>query len=744
MQNKPIRVEMIGVNNNGTINSISSNSISPESKFNVAKITTSDLFLFPHDNIDTGYNHDIKLIYGYSSELNKNILIYPMATTTLSDTNFQRYSSLYYIYSQDEGESWIIGKICDESGKPFTFTGEFNSMCYANGLFYAFPTFNTTSSSYLISYNGMIWEQRQIMPNVMGVNSRLRWVAKLNDNTILALIDSGKFKNTSIFYSQDNGTSFTKIADLSGTLDRILVTDNNVYIYNEYNGDGNVYVSTNNGTTNLSFNLVNNLHGTINMAYGHIKYQDSSGNIVEGYRTVSLTLDSSYQFVINVIGDNGEILSSYNSYLSNAFDENDIPQNSLNIINDLVLLGVNGSVNINGYVDINGIVVFDLSNMSSNGYPYPVIKSYNDYGSSNYIIQNNGKLISLKDAIVEKNSSGVVEAIISPLSAFSAHIDDPLQDIQFNQKDIYIGMDSDNNRELYQSTTISKNNFYKANNQSYQGMLIDITSSENANTNGYYDYDSTLFIYGEDIQRLLIFFDKDNNVYPTKMIINGIEYSNTSDVFYVDFSYPKYNDIIIQFTELNKPNAQLRIGGVSTDVNCVFNRGNGLNSVTFTSVDESVPYYGVVSYSGSLEINDREGILKSLSDFGLLPNIQINVYINNIKVKTFTANNDISYSDKDALVSIELLDEIQFLQQINTGIDLYYKDLNAVSLFNSLAAKFPYQITLTSSANSKLLKINISQIFIEKNTWWEVWNSFCSGTKTLLYKDINDIYRVGD
>ena len=481
------------------------------------------------------------------------------------------------------------------------------------------------------------------------------------------------------------------------------------------------------------------------MAYGHIKYQDSSGNIVEGYRTIALTMTTNNEFVMYVIGNNGSILRTFFPYIFKAPNKTSIPRSSLNIINNLVFLGISGRLaeaeNVLGPM-VDGILVFDLSYLEGEieSFAYPKIKLYNGYGAWTYILNNSdyNRLITIKNLVTD----GI--EVVSEIFAFSAHIDDPLQDIQFNQKDIYIGVDSDNNRELYQSTTISKNNFYKANNQSYQGMLIDITSSENANTNGYYDYDSTLFIYGEGIQRLLIFFDKDNNVYPTKMIINGVEYSNSSTVFYVDFSYPKYNDIVVQFTELNKPNAQLRIGGISTDVNCVFNRGNGLNSVTFASVDESVPYYGVVSYSGSLEINDREGILKSLSDFGLLPNIQINVYINNIKVKTFTANNDISYSDKDALVSIELLDEIQFLQQINTGIDLYYKDLNAVRLFNNLAAKFPYQITLTSSASSKLLKINISQIFIEKNTWWEVWNSFCSGTKTLLYKDINDIYRVGD
>lgn len=734
MQNKPIRVEMIGVNNNGTINSISSNSISPYSKFINAKITISDLFSMPENN------HNTNLIYGFSHKLNKNIFIYPISSRTIEGTSLPEYPN-NYIYSQDDGESWMIGKICDENGNIFDY--EFDSMCYANGLFYAFPTDNTYNSNYLTSYDGIIWELKTC-PNVMEHYNRIRWVTSLNNNTILALIDSG-FGATSIFYSQDNGTSFTKISDLSGALDRILITDNDIYIYSEYNGDGNVYVATNNGTTNLSFNLVNDLHGTINMAYGHIKYQDSNGNIVEGYRTIALTMTTNNRFVIYVIGNNGSILRTFFPYIFEAPNKTSIPRSSFNIINNLVFLGVSGQFAQNENAprgQIDGILVFDLSYLEGEieSFAYPKIKLYNNYGAWTYILNNSdyNRLITIKDLVTD----GI--EVVSEIFAFSAYIDDPLQDIQFNQKDIYIGVDSDNNRELYQSTTISKNNFYKANNQSYQGMLIDITSSENANTNGYYDYDSTLFIYGEGIQRLLIFFDKDNNVYPTKMIINGIEYSNTSDVFYVDFSYPKYDNLVIQFTELNKPNAQLRIGGVSTDVNCVFNRGNGLNSVTFTSVDESVPYYGVVSYSGSLEINDREGILKSLSDFGLLPNIQINVYINNIKVKTFTANNDISYSDKEALVSIELLDEIQFLQQINTGIDLYYKDLNAVSLFNSLAAKFPYQITLTSSANSKLLKINISQIFIEKNTWWEVWNSFCSGTKTLLYKDINDIYRVGD
>lgn len=736
MQNKPVKVEIIGRNNNGTINSVSSNSISINSTFNVSKITTSDLFKMPYDS------HDTKLIYGFSPKLNKNIFIYPISSITIDGQSVLE-DSLNYIYSQDDGESWTIGRICDEDCNQFTFALGFDCICYANGLFYAIPTYDNETNMYAVSSDGSVWEERTFPSLVNGIN-RLRWVGSLDSNTILVLVDNSKFTDTKLYYSQDNGDTFTKIADLSGVLNRILFTDNEIYIYNQSDGNGNVYVSTNNGTTNFSFNLVSGLYGTINMAYGYVKYLDASNNIIEGYRTIALAMDSNNQFVLHVIGNNGAILRTFNSYIADASTRTSIPQNSLNITNNLVLLGVNGE--LEGRRSINGIIAFDLSSLASSSGTYlrPNIQTYNGYGAGAYIFHNSDydRLITIKDSDI-RVKDGVAE-ITSPISAFSGYINNPLQDMQLNQKNVYIGVDSNGNRQIYQSTTISKNNFYKSNNQSYQGILFDAISSANINSGNYYDYYATLFIYGTSIKELLILFDKENDVFPTRIIINGVEYSNASNMFYFDFGYGKYDNITIQFLELNKPNVQLRIGGLSTDVNCVFNRGNGLNSVTFTSVDESVPYYGIVSYSGSLEINDKEGILKSLSDFGLLPNIQINVYINNIKVKTFTANNDISYSDKDALVSIELLDEIQFLQQINTGIDLYYKDLNAVSLFNSLAAKFPYQITLTSSANSKLLKINISQIFIEKNTWWEVWNSFCSGTKTLLYKDINDIYRVGD
>ena len=221
MQNKPIRVEMIGVNNNGTINSISSNSISPYSKFINAKITISDLFSMPENN------HNTNLIYGFSHKLNKNIFIYPISSRTIEGTSLPEYPN-NYIYSQDDGESWMIGRICDENGNIFDY--EFDSMCYANGLFYAFPTDNTYNSKYLTSDDGIIWKLKTC-PNVMDGWNRIRWVTSLNNNTILALIDSG-FGATSIFYSQDNGSSFTKISDLSGALDRILITDNDIYIVN--------------------------------------------------------------------------------------------------------------------------------------------------------------------------------------------------------------------------------------------------------------------------------------------------------------------------------------------------------------------------------------------------------------------------------------------------------------------------------------------------------------------------------
>lgn len=744
MQNKPIRVEMIGVNNNGTINSISSNAISVDSAYKNSEIT-DDLI---NENIhwDYGFSTYVPYAYGYSYNVNKNILIFPVTKSwEVVGESTMESEQYYYAYSQDDGESWNISMLCNENGDLIS-PARFQNICYANRMFYAVHG-RGSYSPYAISYDGTIWEE-QTTEGVTGggYNAPLLWVESFDYFKILMLFEDDDFK-VSLFYSEDNGKTATKITTFERGvyLDRIYISDDYVYVYNSGERgfsppdapEGTVYKAYkgSNNASDLSFSAVDNLRYTINMKQGNVKYKDSTGTIKTEKCLVCLMDNKDYEdenrHSLKLFDNSDNLISSIKPPFVTGHE---VFTTSLNIINNVILLG--GTCIINGrsrtgmfFVDFTDDYTFE------NGYSKFISQGPLAYYISN---QSNGKLIT--------NGSFATKAMRADVYNFENDSFDynNIDENDFVRKPIYMNVDDTNNQDLYTSTTISKNNFYKTNNQSYQGLLFDTKTTNDTNNNGYHDYDVSLFVYGQSIQKLLIFFDKDNDIYPTKIIINGDEYSNSSNVFYVDFSYPKYDNLVIQFVELNKQEAQLRIGGISTDVNCVFNRGNGLNSVTFASVDESVPYYGVVSYSGSLEINDREGLLKLLSDLGFLPNIQINVYINNIKVKTFTANNDISYSDKDALVSIELLDEIQFLQQINTGIDLYYKDLNAVSLFNSLAAKFPYQITLTSSANSKLLKINISQIFIEKNTWWEVWNSFCSGTKTLLYKDINDIYRVGD
>lgn len=740
MQNKPVKVEMLGINNNGIINSISSNAISVDSAYKNSEIT-DDLI---NENVfwDYGFSINSSYAYGYSYNVNKNILIFPVTKSWAVDGGpFMESEQYYYAYSQDDGESWNISMLCDENGD-LTDKTPFQNICYANGIFYALHE-KGADAKYSISYDGTIWENQKTEG---WYYAPLLWVESFSHTTILMLFADEDF-NVSLSYSTDNGKSATKITTFERGvyLDRIYISDDYVYVYNSGRTsffvpdapEGTVYKAYkgNNNASDLSFSAVDNLRYTINMKHRNVKYKDSTGTIKTEKCLVCLIDNMDYEdenrHSLKLFDNSDNLLSSIKPPFATGHY---ITTTSLNIINNVILLGGTGIIDGRSYT---GMFFVDFTD------DYTLEKGYSKFiprGPLAYYISNqsNGKLIT--------NGAFASKAMRADVYNFENDSFDynNIDENDFVRKPIYMNVDDTNNQDLYTSTTISKNNFYKTNNQSYQGLLFDTKTTVDTNNNGYHDYDVTLFVYGQSIQKLLIFFDKDNDIYPTKIIINGDEYANSSNVFYVDFSYPKYDNLVIQFVELNKSEAQLRIGGISTDVNCVFDRGNGLNSVTFASIDENVPYYGVVSYSGNLEINDREGRLKLLSDLGFLPNIQINVYINNIKVKTFTANNDISYSDKDALVSIELLDEIQFLQQINTGIDLYYKDLNAVSLFNSLAAKFPYQITLTNSANSKLLKINISQIFIEKNTWWEVWNSFCVGTKTLLYKDINDIYRVGD
>ena len=714
MQNKSISVELIGNNNSGKINSIFTGDMSNQSSFEMAKIPSDSMF-------SKGINN-INITKGFSNALNSDILVMPIQENIPSGDSSYTTKINAYIYSNNNGESWNLLKFYNNEGKNFIAPTEFDVIAYANGKFYACPSTSNFTTKYLESDDCSTWVEKNFKSYL-----RLRWVDKLNDSTILMLVYD--YDNTILYSSNDNGNTLTQEAVINGIdLDRILITDSYIYLYSQYAKD--VYISQNNGIGKLSFSIVNDLNGTCNMSYGEISYQ-KSGTIFTENRIVATMINSNNKIALSVIGDNGNLIGSTITRLLDR-QGSTVPPNSLIIYDNKVFFGFKWQ--LTNLWSIDGCFIFDMLNLDGSSKTI----DYN-YGGSICILDN--MIISIRDSVLKNYGSGIV--VQSPIMAYKSMYIDDYNNIEFIEKPICLFETSELNENAFSSSNISKNDYSKIVNNKYSGMLFNCFSNTNKNNNSNYDYNSTLFIFGKNIRRLIMFFDNANNIFPTKMLINGTEYNNNDSYFSVDFGYGKYDAVIIKFIELNKPDSQLSIGGINTDVNCIFNRINGLNYVNISSTDEQSPHYGIISYSGEVEVNDRYGILKILSDLELLPNIVINIYIQNNKKYTFVSNNEVTYSDKDAIVYIELLDEIQFLQSLKNN-KLYFSNMNAFQLFNNLASLFPYQVSISDEVSKRISNINILKIVFDSDNWWNVWNSFCIGTKTFFYKDANNIYRIGE
>lgn len=718
MQNKTISVELIGENNSGVINSVSSGNISNISSYRPAEITTDDMY-------SSSGMRDGNIITGYSNILNRNILISPITAITPTTNHSYQTQKNSYIYSDDNGNTWSLLKFYNKNGKTPVSPSEVDGIAYANGYFYACPATSNYTSNYLVSRDCSVWETKSFLSY-----TRLKWVTQFNSTTILILAYDLINKKTVVYTSEDSGETLIERASINNIeLDRIEITDNYIYLYSQYATD--VYYSTNN-ISNLNFSLNSALSGTCDMKFGNISYKTDSG-IMTGKRLVAFTINSNNDFIINVFNENGNIIGNTLTMLMPRQGQT-VPVHSLNIINEKIVLGIDWQMTYSFAVD--GIIIYtdiDLTEQSD-------FYTYNkNHGGIAGVVKDSNTLVSIKNSKMKQSSSSLY--LSESISAYKSEITQTLTDMIFENSPIYMLNDSASSAGIFNSSSISKNNYSISQSD---GLVFNGRSSDTANKNGNYDYESTLFVFGNKIQRLLIFFDKSNDRFPTKIIINGDEYSNNDSYFYIDFGYGKYDTIIIQFLELNKPNSVLKIGGINTDVNCVFTRINGLNSVAVASVDETPPYYGIISYSGEIEINDRFGILKILSEKNLLPNMTINIYIQDIKRYTFTSNSNVNYIDKEAFIKIELLDEIQFLQSIKMTDKIYLQNINALELFNNLASKFPYQVTALDDVSKRLPDIKISKINIDNNDWWTIWESFCTGTRTIFYKDANNIYRLGE
>lgn len=171
-----------------------------------------------------------------------------------------------------------------------------------------------------------------------------------------------------------------------------------------------------------------------------------------------------------------------------------------------------------------------------------------------------------------------------------------------------------------------------------------------------------------------------------------------------------------------------------------FNKANGLLSLDVSGLENASPHYGIISRSGTLVIIDKEGWLKEQSDNNILPDINIDVYLNGALLYSFSSNNDITYTKQDKKVTINLSDEVVLLQNNSTNSDIVFLNTDGLTVVSQTMSSLGLKVVIDSKTRDSLSKIIIQELAIKKDTYWNIIQQLTYGCRSIFYKLGNNYY----
>lgn len=194
-----------------------------------------------------------------------------------------------------------------------------------------------------------------------------------------------------------------------------------------------------------------------------------------------------------------------------------------------------------------------------------------------------------------------------------------------------------------------------------------------------------------------------------------------------------------------------------------YDKSNGLMSLSVSGVSNDTPYYGIISRAGTIKIVDKPNIiqnddgsstieywLEKQSNDNVLPDVSIDIFINDSLQYSFTSDNEISYTIQDRNVTIELSDEINSLQDKKMGFNLIYKDVNALTIFSDIISIFKLNVVIDNETKKIMENIFLPtnmlenptgewniitpQLIIQDDTQWNIINQFVYAINAIFYK----------
>nr|DAK86199.1 MAG TPA: hypothetical protein [Caudoviricetes sp.] len=192
--------------------------------------------------------------------------------------------------------------------------------------------------------------------------------------------------------------------------------------------------------------------------------------------------------------------------------------------------------------------------------------------------------------------------------------------------------------------------------------------------------------------------------------------------------------VSVLVTAINQPN-----------ISKEFNKANGLVSIDINGVSNSLPYYGIISKSGTLELIDQpdleypNGWFRTLSDDNILPDVKIDIRLNGVILYSFVSQNDISIIEQDKKVRINLLDSISALQDMKLTNSIYYTNTNAYSVFIDVLSLYNISVSIDMDTKEELQRIILPKVIVSSDSIWDFIENFCNGCRAIFLKR-GDLY----
>lgn len=255
-------------------------------------------------------------------------------------------------------------------------------------------------------------------------------------------------------------------------------------------------------------------------------------------------------------------------------------------------------------------------------------------------------------------------------------------------------------------------------------------------------------INGADFNAITIVFDKDDEVWPTEVVINGESYTNDDPTFTVG-GLGGVDSLDVTITQLNKPNKGLIVTGIYVDTTIVVDEKN-LDSFTYSIYDRDSndePSYGIVSNSGTLSFIDGTGEILDLLQINAIKGestVTIDV------VNTLTSKKELfvkcvtdkwQYDNDNFVVTVTLKDIIERLQQINFILP-FTTSISIDNIVERINTVMPNNMTLVFDESTKdeidsMLNSNLNNVYYDAGSVWDVIQNLCVTFNLKCYSKYN-------